>query len=427
MSPASSPWASLRHPMARSTGSLLVGLGGRVVLQAVYFLLLAHGLGVKDYGAFAGMLAVVSIISPFSTFGAINILIRDTALDPREAPSHFATTNVIAWLGGIAITLILVAASPLVLPKGIPVWAFASVVLSEALWARLIEVASAAFQGLHKMGRVARIQLSMPALRCAVAAALVLIFGRIGLGTWCVAYLVTSFSCAALVSALTRRTLGAGDRRVRSYVRQWRDGILFSVSLASQSVYNDIDKAMLSNLGSLSANGIYSAAYRIVEIGFAPMRAVLAAAYPRFFAHGAGGLSNSIKFASRLALPSFVVCLAGSVGLFFGADLIPFVLGSGYNDSILALRLLSILPLIRGCQYLAADALTGAGSQGARSIAQAAVAALNVALNIVLIPAFSWRGAVASTLICDGVLALALWAIIASKHGRRWRTQEPVA
>jgi O-antigen/teichoic acid export membrane protein len=254
-----------------------------------------------------------------------------------------------------------------------------------------------------------------------------MVYGEISLASWVLYFLGASVACAAFVLFVARRALGAGQRRVLSYVRQWKEGILFSVSLASQSAYNDIDKAMLSSLSSLSANGIYSAAYRVVEIGFAPMKALLSAAYPRFFAAGAQGLRSSVHLARRLAVPSLLICLLGSVALFLGAQFLPVILGPEYEDSTEALRLLAVLPLVRGVQYLAADALTGAGQQGLRSVAQAAVALLNVGLNLVLIPAFSWRGAIASTLVCDGVLAVLLWVIVAQRLRRADRAENEKA
>ena len=52
-----------------------------------------------------------------------------------------------------------------------------------------------------------------------------------------------------------------------------------------------------------SVTGIYSAAYRIVDICTAPMRALLTAAYPRFFRSGAKGITGSAALARRLAGP----------------------------------------------------------------------------------------------------------------------------
>ena len=77
-----------------------------------------------------------------------------------------------------------------------------------------------------------------------------------------------------------------------------------------------------------------------------------------------------------------------------------------------ALRWLAPLPFIKALHYFAADSLTGAGFQGIRSGIQVFVAIFNVAINLWLIPAYSWRGAAWSSLASDGLLALLIWPVL---------------
>ncbi|HXJ29779.1 MAG TPA: polysaccharide biosynthesis C-terminal domain-containing protein, partial [Gemmatimonadales bacterium] len=70
------------------------------------------------------------------------------------------------------------------------------------------------------------------------------------------------------------------------------------------------------------------------------------------------------------------------------------------------------LPTLRAVHSFAADALTGAGHQELRTAAQVGVAAFNIALNLILIPAYSWVGAAWASLASDGALAVSLWSIL---------------
>ncbi len=54
-------------------------------------------------------------------------------------------------------------------------------------------------------------------------------------------------------------------------------------------------------------------------------------------------------------------------------------------------------------------ALTGAGYQGLRTLAQVGVAAFNILINLWIIPAYGWRGAAWSSIASDGLLALSFW------------------
>ena len=104
--------------------------------------------------------------------------------------------------------------------------------------------------------------------------------------------------------------------------------------------------------------------------------------------------------------------------MFLGAGMIPRILGQEYMESAAALRGLALLPALKAFHYLAADTLTGAGYQRSRSRIQLGVAALNVGLCLWLIPAYSWRGAVAASLACDGSLALVLWSKVIRLRAR---------
>ena len=68
------------------------------------------------------------------------------------------------------------------------------------------------------------------------------------LASWAVVYAATSLTAAAALVLLVRRDVGPARPRVREHLRQWRDGLQFSVGLGSQAVYNDIDKAMRGNI-----------------------------------------------------------------------------------------------------------------------------------------------------------------------------------
>ena len=110
--------------------------------------------------------------------------------------------------------------------------------------------------------------------------------------------------------------------------------------------------------------------------------------------------------------------LFATASLLLFAELIPVVLGSDYESAVSAVRAMAVIPLLKALHYLAADTLTGSRMQGARSAAQLGVAALNIALNVVLIPKFGYHGAIIASIASDAVLGLALWTIIVRRVRR---------
>ncbi len=191
-----------------------------------------------------------------------------------------------------------------------------------------------------------------------------------------------------------------------------RDGFWFSTSQSAQTIYNDIDKTMLARLGTLDATGIYGAAYRLIDVSFAPVSALLYSAYPNFFRAGAQGLSSSLRYAKPLILRavgySTIVCVA----ILLGAGLVPYVLGPDYTRIVDALRWLAVLPVLKAMHYFLADTLTGAGYQAVRTCVQAGVGAFNILINLWLIPAYSWRGAAWASIASDGLLLCGVAAAV---------------
>jgi O-antigen/teichoic acid export membrane protein len=186
----------------------------------------------------------------------------------------------------------------------------------------------------------------------------------------------------------------------------------FAVAGSTTSIYNDIDKTMLSHYGMNAANGVYSMAYRIVDMAAIPVRAIHSAAFPRFFRKGVEGLVATRDVAKHILKRTIVLGFVSAAGMFVFAPVLPLLVGRGYTESVSALRWLCLIPLFRCFHLSAGDALTGAGFQNYRLGAQFLVAATNFGLNLWLIPLYGWHGAAWTSLFADGLLGVANWGIV---------------
>src|SRR5207244_2519431 len=119
---------------------------------------------------------------------------------------------------------------------------------------------------------------------------------------WGYIYFGTTAAVTLMAMLLVLGKLG-GPRFLWSVLRsEIREGFYFSASQTAQTIYNDIDKTMLARLSTLEATGIYGAAYRLIDVSFVPVSALLWAAYPRFFRAGARGISSSLSYARPLLM-----------------------------------------------------------------------------------------------------------------------------
>jgi O-antigen/teichoic acid export membrane protein len=395
--------------LRKNTAYMVLAQAARLVVQAVYFLLMARGLGPRQYGAFVAVAAAVAIAYPFVGNGTSHLMVKNVARDRRRLPECLGNALFMTLASGLLLSVVVVPACLLVLPPAIPLSVILLVVASDLVVYRFVDVACLAFQSVEKLGWTANLNVFVGLMRLAGIAAILRV-ARPTVVAWCVAYLATSAVCALVamycVLAGLARPAFSGLGRIR---RELREGLWFSTSLSAQTIYNDVDKTMLARLATLDAVGIYAAAYRLIDVAFLPIRALLAAAYPGFFRHGEDGIPGSFRFALRLVPKPLLYSAAVAVGIMLAAPLVPHILGPQYGRTSEALRWLSLLPLLKTLHYFAADALTGAGHQALRTLMQVIVAGFNVLVNLLIIPTHSWRGAAWSSLASDGLLAAALW------------------
>jgi O-antigen/teichoic acid export membrane protein len=105
------------------------------------------------------------------------------------------------------------------------------------------------------------------------------------------------------------------------------------------------------------------------------------------------------------------------------APILPHILGPKYDAVVPAVRWLALIPFLRCLHSFLADALSGAGLQRARMTIQVVAALINIALNLVILPRYSWRGAAWTSLGCDGLLVAMFW--FAALYHRRSRPLDP--
>jgi O-antigen/teichoic acid export membrane protein len=70
------------------------------------------------------------------------------------------------------------------------------------------------------------------------------------------------------------------------------------------------------------------------------------------------------------------------------------------------LRWLCLLPLLRVLHYAWGTTIIASASQWNRTATQPGAAGLNLLLNFLLIPRWSWQGAAVASLLTNGLLAV---------------------
>ncbi|MEV5210087.1 polysaccharide biosynthesis C-terminal domain-containing protein [Micromonospora sp. NPDC053740] len=396
----------------RKSGRFFVGTLLRTLAQGALFVLLAREMPIDTYGLFVGITALVAVISPFASAGAPSLIFQSHADAPAEWARHLARGLMLSVVFGAGATVLVAAAGALIWGAQASLIDLFCLAFADLVAWRLIEAVAASVQARGRILLASVIPALLQVARLVGVIALAAAAGPVTLHAWAVtSVLLSTVVCVAVVLGGLR---GAGRTplEVRGSLAQARTGMLFAVGLSAQTVYNDLDKVMLSKLGTTESAAIYAAAYRVVDFAYTPARSMAAVAYPNFFEAGRNGPRAALRLTRKLLPRYLAFSVPASLLLVAFAWMMPVVFGPEYEAATLALQGLSALLVLKAIHYLAADTLSGARMQGRRTVAQIAVGVVNAGLNVWLIPAYGWQGAVVSSLVCDALLAVLLWGCL---------------
>jgi O-antigen/teichoic acid export membrane protein len=166
---------------------------------------------------------------------------------------------------------------------------------------------------------------------------------------------------------------------------------------------------MLSHFGMNVANGIYSTAYRVVDMATMPIWSMYTSALPRMFREGKVSMEENARTARKLLSSGILTGLTASVACYFCAPLMPVLAGRSFGASASAIRWLCLLPVFRAFALSAGAGLTTSGNQTLRTWVQVIAAVFNFAVNLYLIPRYSWLGAAWSSLLTDAFMGVGNW------------------
>jgi O-antigen/teichoic acid export membrane protein len=397
--------------LARNAGWMLIGQGINLLLQAGYFILLARLLGVSEYGVFAGAFAFVGIAMPYSTLGSGLLFVRYVGPDHSKFAAYWGNVLLSSAVAGSILTVALCLIAPWLLnPDSAPI--VLPVAIANCIFTQLVGSMGFIFQAYELLKITSLLNLLTNALRFIAVIVMITTLPRADAGQWALVTVFVSGLAAATGVLIVTKRFGRPRFFPKMFLSHALEGLSFSLGWSAQSAYNDIDKTVLSHYGMNTENGIYTMAYRVVDVATTPIVALDAAALPRYVRDSATNFLAAPSLAVRLAKRAFLIGLLMSGALFLAAPLIPRILGQGFAASVFALRWLCLLPAMRGIHYLTGSALSGMGLQRFRTTSQICVALLNLGLNLWLIPHYSWLGAAWASLASDGSLAVINWVLI---------------
>lgn len=384
----------------------------RIVVQVLYFILLARTFGPEKYGYYTGIVAFVSIFIPFASWGSGEILIQKVARNPNLFRECWGTSILKTLIfSSIFTSIILIVYSLFPIPN-ISIYTVFFVALGNLIFLKLNDATRDAFMAVGKLDYTAKTIVLVSICRVIVAVLFVVLFDEHTVLTWCILYALATLASAVISTYLVIKEVSYPKFNLLQVKQDLKLGFSYAISVSAQNVYNDLDKVMLTKMSSSTANGIYTTAFQVLTVAFTPIQSLALAAFRKFFQQGASGIKGSLELCKKLLPLSVGYSFLAVLGLIVCAPLLPVILGSEYQQSVWALIWLSPTLMIKTIHFFAADTLTGANYQSTRSTAQVLVAIFNGLLNFWLIPKYSFYGAIWATLASEFLLMIFLWGFI---------------
>jgi len=397
----------MSRTIAKNAVLMMIASAGQKVISFVYFTVIARSIGVEGTGKYFFALSFTTVFVVFVDLGFTNVLVREAAKAKEKIQEYFSVilgTKVILGL------LTYVAAIATITLLDYPLETRSLVYLSAITM--LFDSLHLTFYGvLRAIG-----ELRYEAKSVMVSQFLTLLLGSIFLYLRLpLIYLILAFTVPSVLNALYAGSVLHFKHGI-SVVPVYNKKVFFhlagiAVPFAIAAIlarcYSYVDSLILSRLAGDAAVGLYSIPYKLTyAFQFIPL-ALIAALYPRFseyFEHN----KEKLAFLYQEGIKYLFLCVSPiAVGIsVLAKDIIVQVYSADYLPSVLPLQILMVGLVFSFISFPIGAFLNACNRQKTQTTIVAFVLAVNVALNLLLIPRYGIVGAASAALIGNILLTL---------------------
>jgi O-antigen/teichoic acid export membrane protein len=394
----------------RVLGNSLFRVGGYAIGAGVFFatiVLIARYLGTEGFGHFSSILAVASLFQLVADMGVRNIIIRNISLDKANFQTHLGVARTLLWsLSLLSFGCVVALAQLLALPDAIRhamylaglavILTFHGLGYSAVL--RAFEEMDWDIFGfvLHKFIFIVLIwliiQMSL-GLR-GVFAALLLANALQWLYYWGVVTL--------------RHGRAKPSLNITAAWLLLREALPLGIAELLRRLTRHVDKLVLTGLSTAVALGLFTAAHKFVEamtpftanltLPLFPVFSRMARVSPSKLFHA---YEQSLKFLYALEMPLAVLMFV------LAERLVVLFFGEAYREAAIALQIMAPTVVLLLPNSLYGYVFTALGCQHLYMKCVAVSLVVNILLDFLLIPFYSYQGAAIATMAAEAVLFLA--------------------
>lgn len=386
---------------------------------SVLFFLLVGILPTAEYGVFVAVTASAMIISPIARAGAGVVLLRDIGAERSDEPAWNDALNTTLVTTTIAVAVWALLGSMIV--PGLPVVASITLFWQQLVPLALSDLVTAYLVVKNDLVSSLRSRLTFAVWRI-VGLLIFWAMDSSSLNVLGLLLLVTSLIGAAQNVRRLRPEFAVASHIGWPGFSTIVRGLPDSVSAATGSVLDSVDKPLLLRAGFDTDTARYGVAMRLVSLAGVPTLSLLRPFDQETFRAGAESVTATTKVMIRASTRTLPVSLVAASALWILAGWIPELLPSDYAEATDIMRWGVWMIPMRALSFPFGNVLTAAGHRATRLVITAIAAGGNIVANLILIPRYSWRAAVGTTLAAEMFMAVAAmgscWYLVRRERGQ---------
>ncbi|MBI5077669.1 flippase [Candidatus Falkowbacteria bacterium] len=398
----------MAESVTRNTTYLTLAYIGQKILSFFYFVMVARFIGVEDLGKYTFAISFTTLFAVFVDLGLNSALVREAAKFKERISRYLSSALAARLVLSLLIYGVVIAAINIL---GCPELTKKLVYLSgiTMVFDQWTAIFWAVFRGCRnlKMESIS-IVLNQAII---VVAGLVVLFMRLPL-TFLMAPFILASAFSLIFSAISVTRILKIKFQLKFDIGTIK--FLFSIAVPFaliaifSRIYGNIDSVMLSKLVGDKAVGWYSVAMKIpFALQFIPA-ALAAAIFPAFshhFVHDKVQLKTTFERVLKFLTVAVLPISAGAAIL--ARPIVSFFYGSEYLPAVLPLQILMLGLFFVFLNFPLGSLMNGCDRQITNTILVGVTMLVNVALNIYLIPKYSFAGASAAFFVSHGFLFFA--------------------
>lgn len=387
----------------------IFGVASQAIGGGLFFfvaILMARDLGPERFGPFSFVFAVVTVFHMIADFGLTNILVRELARQ-KEQVDHVlgAVIPLVTILALISYALICGTAQFLSLaPDEKQAMYIMGATVLVTFHAATYGSVCRAFEemGYNAIGLI--IQRFVLLILVIIA-----LYLEAGLPGFALCYLGERVIQWVFFFLLVRKKYSRYVWRIDTeyWHKLLREGLPIGAGMVLRRLSWHVDIFILTALSTASSVGLFGAAYRIVQmINVIPFTLSLPV-FPALSRRATN--SPQEAFILYLRIQKIFILIGLPIGiwlLFLGTQLVVLLFGNDYTQAGSALQIMGLVVVLLFMNSLYVYLFSSLGRQGYFMICVALGVAVNIVLDVILIPNYDILGAAAATLCSEFAILL---------------------